>query len=1245
MQFIKNGPDIPEPLLQAHEDGRVVLFCGAGVSSPAGLPGFDGLVDKLYIHLGEVPSSVEQAAIDKEQFDTAIGLLEGRIAGGRTIVREQLSSILTPSDLSAPQATATHKALLSLSRNREGHYRLITTNFDRLFEEVIDKQFLQIPKYAAPLLPVPKKRWDGLVYLHGLLPATPKCSDLDCLIVSSGDFGLAYLTERWAARFVSELFRNYKICFVGYSINDPILRYMMDALAADQLRGEDTCEVFAFGSYSKGHEAETANEWRAKNVTPILYDAHRKHINLHRTLREWAITYSTGVLGKERIVTQYAMAKPLASTRQDDFVGRMLWALSDPCGLPAKRFAELEPTPPLNWLEPLADNRFCREDLPRFGIQPSAEKDDKPTFSLISRPTPYPLAPLMTMVYRNPFIFNQWDKVMYQLARWLTKHLNDSKLILWVAKQGGALHAQFAWLIERTLAESPPTPLMLTLWRIVLSGRLVQNHVSQFGLFDWCRHFKREGLTSTLRLQLRDLLTPRVRLREPFRGMQEDDSKEETIKTRITDLVDWEIVLDTDHIHLALVDLAKNDNWHEALPDLLSDATNLLRDTFDMMFELGGADDRNDMSYIHQPSISKHPQNRGFRTWTALIDLARDAWLATVAKFPERARMEVERWRCIPYPIFRRLTFFAATNATLFPPQQALEWLLDEDRWWLWSVETEREALRLLVSLSPRLDAQGREIMECAILKGPPREMFQDKIEQKNLQQIIDREIWLRLEKFRDAGALLSVCAFDKLQELSKQYPKWRLADDERDEFPMWMGDGEDLRKFIATPKDYHNLVNWLLEHPKSDIWQEDDWRERCKRDFRQTAIALIRLARRGEWLIDRWREALQVWSDETLALRSWHYMRSELAIAPDDIVKELAHPLSWWLQAISKTFSRNEETFFLLIRRVLALHRNEDTPPDHDPVFKAINHPVGHVTEAALQWWYRQSLEDNQGLPDDIKPIFTDLCETNIASFRHGRLLLATRVIALFRVDGEWARQYLLPLFEWQRSVIEARSAWEGFLWSPRLYRPLMEDIKHQFLSTAQHYEHLGNHGQQYAALLTFAALEPGNTFSRTELAAATRSLPAEGLHEAAQALVRALEGAGEQKTEYWVNRILPYLKSIWPKARENITPAISESFARLCIAAKDDFPQAMRELKRWLQPLNHPDIAVNLLHEANICIRFPEESLAFLSIIIGENAQWSPDNLKDCLDAIRDAQHGLENDERFERLREYLRRHDISR
>jgi SIR2-like protein len=255
MQFVRNGPDLPERLLQAHEDGRLVFFCGAGISYPARLPGFSGLVEKLYAKLAITPNPVQRAAIKAGQFDTAIGLLEGDIGGGRATVRQALASILTP-DLNAPNSTVTHQALLTLATSRDGHLRLITTNFDRLFEEVIAVQSLQVERFRAPLLPVPKNRWDGLVYLHGLLPAVATTSELDRLIVSSGDFGLAYLTERWAARFVSELFRNYAVCFVGYSINDPVLRYMMDALAADRLLGESPPEMFAFGSYSKGKKEE-----------------------------------------------------------------------------------------------------------------------------------------------------------------------------------------------------------------------------------------------------------------------------------------------------------------------------------------------------------------------------------------------------------------------------------------------------------------------------------------------------------------------------------------------------------------------------------------------------------------------------------------------------------------------------------------------------------------------------------------------------------------------------------------------------------------------------------------------------------------------------------------------------------------------------------------------------------------------------------------------------------------------------
>lgn len=1257
MQFVSRGPDIPERLLQAHEDGRVVFFCGAGISYPARLPGFAGLVAKVYEALATTPNAVQQAAIKAEQFDTAIGLLEADIVGGRETVRRALGDILTP-DLSAPNATATHEALLTLGKCRNGHTRLITTNFDRLFEEVIAATSLPIERFQAPLLPVPKNRWDGLVYLHGLLSTTPTASELDRLVVSSGDFGLAYLTERWAARFVSELFRNYTVCFVGYSINDPVLRYMMDALAADRLLGESPPEMFAFGSFSKGKEDQRANEWRAKNVTPILYREHNRHAYLHRTLRAWAETYRDGVRGKERLVVECAIARPLASTRQDDFVGRLLWALSDPGGLPARRFADLDPVPSLDWLEPLTEERYRHADLGRFGVTSRTTVDDNLTFSLTRRPSPYPLAPSMCVADAGARR-SRWDEVMRQLARWLIRHLDDPGLLLWLVKRGGQLHDDLIWWIEHRLDElaklerdgntaelariregapnALPGPLMRTLWRLLMTGR-VKSWLRDFDLYRWRDRFKRDGLTATLRLELREMLTPRVSLREPFRWPAEGGEVREP--ERVRDLVEWEIVLSTDHVHASLSDLPRDERWNTVLPELLSDVSALLRDALDLMRELGSAGDRSDLSYMHQPSISEHPQNRDFHDWTALIDLTREAWLATAAQSPARAALVAQSWWHTPYPLFRRLAFFAAAQNNVIPHRQALDWLLADDHWWLWSVETKREAMRLLVALAPQLDAAMLRELERAVLNGSPHDMFKEDIEPERWTRITDREIWLRLAKLAEADVVLGTVARDRLDGLSAQYPEWRIAEDQRDEFPYWMGNGDEWRKFVATPRRRRELIEWLRQQPSADHWQEDDWRQRCRDNFATTVCALCALAREGVWPTDRWREALQAWSEEKLLKRSWRYMAPILATAPKEVLQTLAHGVSWWLQATAKTFEGHETLFFTLARRILALDHQDGVDTD-DPVGRAINHPVGHVTEALLRWWYRRSLEDGQSLPDDIKPTFTELCDTRIDKFRHGRVLLAAHVIALFRVDGDWATQHLLPLFDWQRSEAEARAAWEGFLWSPRLYRPLMELLKPAFLDTARHYAALGEHDGQYASLLTFAALDPGETFTTAELAAATRALPPDGMHDAAQALVRALEGAGEQRADYWTNRVAPYLHAIWPKTRVNVSPAIAESLGRLCVAAQDAFPEALTLLRAWLQPPAHPDYLVHRLHEAGLCGKFPEQALDFLSLVIGDQTQWPPSDLGACLDAIRTAAPELEADPRFERLMAYLRQH----
>ena len=1264
MQFIKNGPDIPERLLQAHEDGKVVFFCGAGISYPAGLPDFKGLVTQLYEKMGGARTETQEKAIKSGQFDIAIGLLESSDIRGREVVRENLAEILTPSNFT-PNATATHRALLTLGNTREGKMRLITTNFDRIFEEVIQEEAKkegrkEEQRYQAPLLPVPKNHWNGLVYLHGLLPSEPD-GERDHLVASSGDFGLAYLTERWAARFTSELFRNYTVCFVGYSINDPILRYMMDALAADLLRGEASPEMFTFGSYSKGKWDEQAEQWRAKNVTPILYSEYKKHFYLRETLRSWSQYYRDGLGGGEQIVISHAHAKPPKISNEDSFVNRMLWALSTPNGLPAKRFAELNPVPSLDWLYPLSENRYGHNDLGRFGVPQKSTQDNETTFSFVKRSSPYDKAPFMALA--DAGVPNgEWDEVMWHLGRWLARHLDDPKLVLWVARQGGCLHYKFKNLIQQKLKEldklekeknqeeleqiraaSPkaiPGHLMRTLWGLILSGRLKQlaNH-HNYTLSSWFKHFNLAGLTPYLRVEIRKILTPQIKIEEPF--TREHIQSGADAPQYMSDLVNAKIVLAGDSVHHALEKRKSNPEWESALPDLLADFNVLLRDALDLMREIGEAEDLNDRSYFDQPSISEHPQNRIFNDWTALIDLTRDAWLATAKKDTEQARLIADGWWKTPYPLFKRLAFFAAEREDVISCQQALSWLLADDNWWLWSVGTQRETMRLLASLARRLDATEMNQLEQVILQGPPRKMFRQDIKDEDWVYIVDKTIWRRLARLQASDAELSQKSSSKLESLKKQY-SWSLAKDDRDDFSTWFSFGEDIKvDVLPTPHTKDELIEWVHQHHKEDTWKSDEWSDRCKQYVDITADVLVHWANQGEWLEGRWLQAFSAWTDDECLKKSWDCIPKVIIKAPDSLIEVVARELGRWLEKQANKFEDQEELFFGLIERILKLDHEGSVQFDKEPLPYAINHPVGIAIEALLRWWYRGSLEDGQGLPDKLKSLFTKICDTKYKNFRPGRTVLAAHVVTLFRIDEEWTSEHLLPLFDWQKSEAEARAVWAGFLWSPRDYRPLIAAIKQPFLATTEHYEKLGIPPEQYISLLTLVALDPDDTFTKKDLSNATHSLPQKGLMRVADELTQMLEGAGEQRRDYWRNRVLPYFRSIWPNSNDVKSPEISASLAQLCIAAQEVFPEAYKELKYWLQHLEgwKADSVVYRLHEAQLSEQFPEDALAFLNVIISDDRKFLPDELSDCLKSIRKKRPDLGRNKKFQRLFELSR------
>lgn len=1273
VQFISNGPDIPNELVQAHEEGRVVFFCGAGISFPAGLPSFSGLVNRIYKRVGTSKSDIEKELFKRGQLDTTIDQLERRLPGGRPEVRKALAKSLKPK-LHNNDATTTHEALLTLARNRDGKLRLVTTNFDRLFHHASRRIKKPFTDYAAPLLPIPKSsRWDGLVFLHGLLPKKPDNeTGLNQLVVSSGDFGLAYLTERWAARFVSELFRNFIVCFVGYSINDPVLRYMMDALAADRMMGESGPDAWALGGYKTGQEEKTLRDWEAKGVRPIPYHATGPdHSVLRMTLKAWAATYRDGIQGKEAVIIQHALSRPQASTQQDDFVGRMLWALSDSSGLPAKRFAEFNPPPSLDWLEAFSRNHFSVDDLAQFNVSTTAKEENALHFSLMRRPSPYTLAEPMSLVSYGVSDC-QWDETMRHLAQWLTRHLDNPDLIIWAAKNGDHLHRSWRILIEKSLdrnaqnntvaqtegsnsdpSESSNTirPAIQTLWRLFLSG-MVKSSEPCLDLYQWKNRLEYEGMTPSMRRDLLGLLSPKVTIKElpPSEKILRNGGKR---PQEIKQILDCSVTLRADHVYDTFEDLGYE--HLTSCTELLKDYQNLLQETLILRQEIGNENHDEDLSWFYFPSIepSDFGQNKHLEDWTILIKLLRDTWLNLVKKDLHRATRIAHDWFDLPYPIFKRLALFTASKDNLIPVQQWVHWLLNDDGRWLWSAETRREVCRLLVLQGRQLDESLQKDLESAILSGPPKEKMQPSPE-----KAIDRSVWLRLSKLNISGLTLSKQCANRLDSIIHKHPCWKISEDQREEFTYFKSgtlypEVKSPIKVNHAPRKRKDLVEWLKqeerrEHkkPQDSILYKDTWQDVCRTHFLNSLYALYDLSKEGNWLIERWKQALQVWAQKPMPRRSWCYA-SSLRLdqhMPDDILQEVVHSLAAWMEAVSEVTNTHEDIMLSLCGRILDLPLDPSTgtiidgKPIDAPVEEAINHPIGYVTESLIHLLSHRKPNDNDRLPKELQVLFTRLRNVDVDRFRHARALMCAQIIFFFRIDRPWTENHLLPLFNWE-NVKESKTAWQGFLWSPRLYQPLMLAFKTYFLATAEHYSRLGKFQENYASLLTYAGLDQVDGYTTEDFQQAFGKLPKEGLEAAANAMTNALEGAGDQREAFWENRIKPFWHSSWPKSRKLASTDIAAPLARLTIAAGSKLPDALETLQHWLKPFDHLHHVVHALKESRQAKRFPNEILTLLDKVVSTKQPWPPRELKEVLDEIAQADPSLREQRTFKTLCEYVR------
>lgn len=303
---------IPERLLLAHSKGEVLLIVGAGVSRDSGLPDFRKLTVEVYAELDSAVHSVisrisstedsceepdlsglqdfqkaEVRRFQKREYDVVLGMLERRLEeheNAQSPVRLLIREKLLPDGLKPAQI---HHNLMRLA-DRGGTVTIVTTNFDLLLENAARNIRPRIQTHTLGSIPRPTRRqeFNGVLHVHGALDRNPKkTSDL---IISDRDFGEYYLRRRVVPDLIYDAARLFHLVLVGYSANDPPMRYLLNAVAADSERFSDLKERFVFVGMRDNDPVELA-DWRARGIIPIPYKiVGRDHSQLQRTLFKWA---------------------------------------------------------------------------------------------------------------------------------------------------------------------------------------------------------------------------------------------------------------------------------------------------------------------------------------------------------------------------------------------------------------------------------------------------------------------------------------------------------------------------------------------------------------------------------------------------------------------------------------------------------------------------------------------------------------------------------------------------------------------------------------------------------------------------------------------------------------------------------------------------------------------------------------------------------------------------------------------
>jgi hypothetical protein len=280
--WITGDVNLPEALLEAQQEGRLVAFVGAGASAgpPSSLPLFEALARQI-----AATAEIPWEEVFKERLDWYLGRWADQGIAVHQLVKSRIA-------VPGSRPNRLHESIVRLFPSA-AQLRVVTTNYDTHLTTAAGALFGTVPEvYRAPALPLGRD-FNGIVYLHGSVEQPPAG-----LVVTDRDFGHAYLTDAWAARFLQEMFREYTVFFIGYSHDDVVMNYLARGLLPSSR------PRFGFAPNT------TPEKWPAFGIEPICYPDANGHAALGDAVAGWADFSRMGLLDHERRIADLVRSLP-----------------------------------------------------------------------------------------------------------------------------------------------------------------------------------------------------------------------------------------------------------------------------------------------------------------------------------------------------------------------------------------------------------------------------------------------------------------------------------------------------------------------------------------------------------------------------------------------------------------------------------------------------------------------------------------------------------------------------------------------------------------------------------------------------------------------------------------------------------------------------------------------------------------------------------------------------------------------